>query len=95
MLGTATSDKEKAENLEYTKKLIKDAWSIIDPYNKGYIDRKEVSYLMKYLLQYPSEAQVRDYIIEQLEEDEPSDFVKYEKFEKYMIPVLEKNEYEP
>ena len=38
---------------------------------------------------------MRDYIIEQLEEDEPSDYVKYEKFEKYMIPVLEKNEYEP
>ena len=50
---------------------------------------------MRYLLQYPSEAQVRDYIIERLEDDEPSDFIKYNKFETYMIEVLTKNEYEP
>ena len=50
---------------------------------------------MRYLLQFPSEAQIRDYIIEQLEGDEPSDFIKYEKFEPYMLQVLQSNEYEP
>ena len=50
---------------------------------------------MRYLLQFPSEAQIRDYIIEKLEDDEPSDFIKYEKFEKYMLEVLQVNEYEP
>ena len=50
---------------------------------------------MRYLLQFPSEAQIRDYIIEQLEGDEPSDFIKYEKFEPYMLQVLMTNEYEP
>ena len=50
---------------------------------------------MRYLLQFPSEAQIRDYIIEQLEGDEPSDFIKYEKFEPYMLQVLQTNEYEP
>ena len=50
---------------------------------------------MRYLLQFPSEAQIRDYIIEQLEGDEPSDFIKYDKFEPYMLNVLMINEYEP
>ena len=50
---------------------------------------------MRYLMQFPSEAQVRDYIIEQLEDDEPSDFIKYDKFEPYMLDVLNKNEFEP
>ena len=50
---------------------------------------------MRYLMQYPSEAQVRDNIIEQLEEDEPSDYIKYDKFEKYMMNVLMTNEVEP
>ena len=28
-----------------------------------HFDYREISYIMRYLLQYPSEAQVRDYII--------------------------------
>ena len=50
---------------------------------------------MRYLLQFPSEAQIRDYIIDQLEGDEPSDYIKYDKFEPYMLQVLLTNEYEP
>ena len=50
---------------------------------------------MRYLLQFPSEAQVRDYIIVKLEEDEPSDFIKYEKFEPYMVEVLMRDEFPP
>ena len=50
---------------------------------------------MRYLLQFPSEAQVRDYIIDKVADDEPSDFIKYEKFEPYMLQVLMSNEFEP
>ena len=50
---------------------------------------------MRYLLQFPSEMQVRDYIIVKLEDDEPSEFIKYEKFEPYMLTVLMNNEFEP
>ena len=50
---------------------------------------------MRYLLQFPSEAQVRDYIIEQLEDDAPNDYIKYEKFEPFMVNVLMTDEYEP
>ncbi len=56
---------------------------------------REVSYIMRYLLQFPSEAQVRDYIIDKVADDEPSDYIKYEKFEPYMLQVLMSNEFEP
>ena len=54
-------------------------------YHLMMISLREISYIMRYLLQFPSEAQVRDYIITKLEDDEPSDYIKYEKFEPYMI----------
>ena len=50
---------------------------------------------MRYLGQFPSEAQVRDYILPKMEEDEPCDFIKYEKFEAYMLQVMTTNEFEP
>jgi hypothetical protein len=50
-----------------------------------FCDKREVSYIMRYLLQFPSEAQVRDYIIIKLEDDAPCDFIKFEKFEPYMV----------
>ena len=50
---------------------------------------------MRYLNQFPSEAQVRDYILDQLEEDEPSDYIKYAKFEPFMLRVIMDNEFEP
>ncbi len=30
-----------------------------------------------------------------MEDDEPSDYIKYEKFEPYMLQVLMNNEFEP
>ena len=86
---------EKVKQQEFYKHLIREAFSIIDLDKKGIIDRKEVSYIMRYLLQFPSEAQIRDYIIDKLEGDEPSDYIKYERFEPYMLDVLMTNEYEP
>ena len=50
---------------------------------------------MRYLLQFPSEAQIRDYIIDQLEGDEPCDYIKFEKFEPYMLNVLQNHEFDP
>ena len=95
MLSAPSNAQEKIKQVEFYKHLIKEAFSIIDIERKGYIDRKEVSYIMRYLLQFPSEAQIRDYIIDQLEGDEPSDYIKYDKFEPYMLNVLMTNEYEP
>jgi len=48
---------------------------------------------MRYLMQFPSEMQVRDYIIVKLEDDEPSEFIKFEKFQEYMVGVLMSNDF--
>lgn len=56
MLKTAASPAELQKHEEYFKVAIKNAWSIIDIDNKGIVDRKEISYIMRYLMQYPSEA---------------------------------------
>ena len=51
---------------------------------------------MRYLLKFPSEAQIRDYIIGKLEGDEPSDYILYSKFEPYMLEVMmNEQEFEP
>ena len=50
---------------------------------------------MRYLLQFPSEAQIRDHIIEALEGDEPSDYIKFDKFQPYMLDCMMKNDFEP
>merc|ERR1712151_933199 len=61
----------------------------------GYVDKREIPYIMKYLLQFPSELQTRDYIITKLEDDEPSDNISYDRFAPFMLDVLLNNEFEP
>ena len=64
MLPGPQNAMEKMKQQEFYKHLIKEAFQIVDHEKAGYVDRKEVSYIMRYLLQFPSEAQIRDYIIE-------------------------------
>ena len=40
---------------------------------------------MRYLCQFPSEAQVSDVIIPEILDEENPDFVRYNKFETYML----------
>ena len=86
---------EKQRQEDFYREQVRDALRIIDVEGRGFLDKREVSYLMRYLLQFPSEAQVRDYIIVKLEDDEPSQYVKQEKVEVFMVNVLMTNEFEP
>jgi len=56
MLGAPKKESEKVKQEQYYKKLIQDAWHVVDIDKKGIVDRKEISYIMRYLLQFPSEA---------------------------------------
>ena len=56
MLPPPQNAMEKMKQIEFYKKLIYDAFCIIDHDKKGYIKKEEVSYIMRYLLQFPSEA---------------------------------------
>merc|ERR1719362_59065 len=95
MLPAPQNQVERQRQEEFYREQVEDAFHIIDVDRRGFLDKREVSYLMRYLLQFPSEAQVRDYIIVKLEDDEPSQFVKKEKVEAFMVNVLMTNEFEP
>ena len=96
MLPPPQNTMERNRQEEFYKQEVLDALRIIDyDGDRGIIDKREDSYLMRYLLQFPSEAQVRDYIIVKLEDDEPSQFVKQEKVVEFMVNVLMTNEFEP
>merc|ERR1719362_1666856 len=95
MLPAPQNQVEKQRQEDFYREQVREAFRIIDVDGRGFLDKREVSYLMRYLLQFPSEAQVRDYIIVKLEDDEPSQFVKQEKVEAFMVSVLMTNEFEP
>ena len=95
MLPAPQNPVERERQEKFYLAQVQDAFRIIDVEERGFLDKREVSYLMRYLLQFPSEAQVRDYILVKLEDDEPSQFVKQAKVEAFMVNVLMINEFEP
>lgn len=54
---------EKAKREEYLKTKISEGFSLFYDKKKNFIEKKEVPYVMRYLGQFPSEAQVRDAIL--------------------------------
>ena len=98
MLPTATSNMEKLKQQEYYKHYIRKVFDYLSreaKLPKDVTPKEEISYIMRFFNQFPSEAQVIDYIIPKLEDDEPSDYIKLSKFEPFMLEVLAKNEFEP
>ena len=76
---------EQKKREEYLKTKINEAFSLFYDKKKNFIEKKEVPYVMRYLGQFPSEAQVRDAILPEIEEGEPLESIKYSKFEPYML----------
>ncbi|KAF0697760.1 Aste57867_11553 [Aphanomyces stellatus] len=74
---------------------IRSAFEMFDKDRKGCVIQEEVSTIMRYLGAYPSEKDIIKKILPEMQEDEPSTFVTYEKFEKKMLEVLYSHEYEP
>ncbi|DBA05201.1 TPA: hypothetical protein N0F65_005051 [Lagenidium giganteum] len=68
---------------------------MFDKDKKGCVIQEEVSTIMRYLGAYPSEKDIIKKILPEMQEDEPSTFVTYERFEKKMLEVLYTNEYQP
>ena len=50
--------------------------------------------VMRYLGQFPSEQQIVDVIIPEIEEDAPSNYIRYSSFEPYMVNGIILNIYE-
>ena len=95
MFRTTKSGVERLRQIEYLKSLIREVFGYLEIDGKGYVIREEISSIMRYFGQFPSEAQVVDVILPEIQEDEPTTYVYYEKFEKYMLNAIINNEFEP
>ena len=54
---------EKVRQEEFLKMKIQEAFNLFVKDKKGYVDKREIPYIMRYLGKFPSEAQVRDVIL--------------------------------
>ncbi len=71
---------------------IKAAFSLFDRDNKGMCDVREIGTIVRHLGICPTEIELRDLITE-CEEEEPTGFIRFEKFERMMSRILLENQY--
>jgi Ca2+-binding EF-hand superfamily protein len=100
MKTTVTSNRtsmadELQKDINEKKKRIRSAFDLFDKEKKGCVIQEEVSTIMRYLGAYPSEKDIIKRILPEMQEDEPTAFVTYEKFEKKMLDVMIQKEYKP
>jgi len=57
--------------------------------------QEEIGTIMRYLGQFPSESDVVEVILREMQEEDPSNVVNYENFEKMMLRCLMEHEYDP
>merc|ERR1712139_763002 len=73
------------------KKRIKKAFKVFDEDNNNITDVREVGTIMRSLGVNPTEKELHG-MLAQMEEDEPTGFVKYEKFEPVVVKAIEESE---
>merc|ERR1712048_727685 len=73
-------------------KMIKDAFALFDKDGKGTCDVREIGTIVRHLGICPTEIELRDMITE-VEEEEPTGFIRFERFERMMSRILMENQY--
>ncbi|XP_054550928.1 dynein regulatory complex protein 8 isoform X3 [Talpa occidentalis] len=88
-------DREGSELLiaEYNKK-IKEAFEVFDHESNNTVDVREIGTIIRSLGCCPSERELHDLIAE-VEEEEPTGYIRYEKFLPVMTQVLMEKRYRP
>jgi Ca2+-binding EF-hand superfamily protein len=80
---------------EDTRKKIRDMFEIFDKDKSESVIEEEVSTIMRALGVYPSEKALVQEILTEMQDDEPSGYVHYAKFEKVMVRLMHSKEWEP
>ncbi|CAI8006977.1 Dynein regulatory complex protein 8 [Geodia barretti] len=75
-------------------KRIREAFSPFDDDNNGTVDVREVGAIIRSLGCYPTEAEIGD-MLQEVEEEEPTGFIRLEKFLPMMTRVLQERRYQP
>jgi len=91
----ATNQNTQGARLEKLRKSIREAFSFFDKVGNGTVFHEEVGTIMRYLGQFPSETDVVETILREIQEDDPSTTVTYENFEKLMLRSLHEHTYDP
>lgn len=84
-----------AEWVEQTELKIREAFDLFDKDKADAIIQEEVGTVMRALGAYPTERDLVLNILPEMQDDEPTGFVSYSKFEKKMIKILASKECEP
>ncbi len=85
-------DQAEETALYETKKSIADAFALFDKQQKGVVDVREIPTIVRHLGVCPTEIELRDMITE-IEDEESTVAIRYERFEKLMTRVLLENQY--
>ncbi|XP_065051477.1 dynein regulatory complex protein 8-like [Rhopilema esculentum] len=90
-------DREKSD-LEHTtadlQKRIADAFDIFDHESNKTVDVREIGTIVRSLNCCPSEGELSD-ILSDVEEEEPTGYIRFEKFEPVMMKILLERKYKP
>ncbi|XP_065838752.1 dynein regulatory complex protein 8-like [Oscarella lobularis] len=84
---------EEVVRQEIQKKVIA-AFDIFDHEANKTVDVREIGTIIRSLGCCPTESELHD-LISEVEEDEPTGFIRYERFEPMMIRVLMERRYRP
>ena len=83
------------EWIEQTESKIREAFDLFDKDRADAIIQEEVGTVMRALGAYPTERQLVLEILPEVQDDEPTGFVSYQKFEKKMLNMLATKECDP
>lgn len=83
------------EWIEQTEAKIREAFDLFDKDRADAIIQEEVGTVMRALGVYPTERQLVLEILPEVQDDEPTGFVSYQKFEKKMLNLLATKECDP
>ncbi|XP_013416114.1 EF-hand calcium-binding domain-containing protein 2 [Lingula anatina] len=88
-------EKESSESMiADVQKRITDAFDIFDHESNKTVDVREVGTIVRSLGCCPSEAELHD-MLEEIEEEEPTGYIRFEKFLAMMTHVLMERRYKP
>lgn len=76
------------------RKEIRNAFELFERDKKGYVVREEIGTIMRYLGAFPTEEELVKDVLSQLADDEDQ-FVKFDRFEPFMLKVMLDRLYEP
>jgi len=93
--GDTNQNKDNADSLlADIQKKITDAFDIFDHESNKTVDVREVGTIIRSLNCCPSEAELHDMLAE-IEEEEPTGYIRFEKFLPMMTKVLMERRYKP